>query len=146
MRLNYTYNAIIPATRNEFITAVTNQKEAIVINHTLLKELTDEINSQISSKKGGRFFKKLAVPMAVLSWSNPIGWLLSGIVFLCGVFTSASDDLKKYVIYSGCDALGNQILVLHHKKKVNLSYDKVIYPANIKSVDYKKTNKQVKTK
>ena len=146
MRPNYTYNAVVPVTRNEFISAVSAQNEVIVIKHTLLKEITKEINSQISSKKQGGFFKKIAVPMAILSWSNPIGWILSGITFLCGVFESASDDLKKYVIYSGCDALGNQILVLHHKSKVNLSYDKVIYPANIKSVDYKKTNKRIKIK
>lgn len=143
MRPNYTYNAIIPDTRNEFIAAVTDQKEAIVIQHTLLKELTEEINSQISSRAGGKFFKKLAVPMAIISWSNPIGWLLSGIVFLCGIFASSSDDLKKYTIYSGTDTSDNQILVLHHKKKVNLSYDKIIYPANIKAVNYKKANKMI---
>ena len=144
MRKNFNYIAAVPTTRNDVIDAVTNQKEAILVNHILLKELTEEINSKLSSRNGGGFFKKLAVPMAILSWTNPIGWLCSGIVFLCGVFTSASDDLKKYVIHSGVDVHDNQVLVLRHKSKVNLTYDKIVLPADIKSVDYKKTKKWIR--
>lgn len=146
MRHNYTYNAVSPSTRNDFIDSVSKQKEAIVINHELLEDLTKEINSQLSAKKQGGFFKKLAVPMAILSWTNPLGWLLSGITFLCGVFTGSSNELKKYVVYAGCDMSDNQIMVLHHKNKVDLSYDKVIYPSFVKNVDYKKTNRKVKAK
>ena len=146
MRKNYSYTAVPAATRNEFIEAITNQKEAIVINHQLLKELTEEMNANLSSKKQGGFFKKISVPMAILSWSNPIGWALSGIVFLCGVLSSVSYDLKKYVIYPGIDAGGLQIMVLHHKRKVDLKYDEIIYPSFVKSVDYTRKNKKVRTK
>ena len=146
MRQNYSYTAVAPATRNEFIESVSKQKEAIVINHELMRELTTEINSQLSAKKQGGFFKKIAIPMAILSWTNPIGWILSGITFLCGVFASVSDDLKKYVIYAGFDTSDNQIVVLHHKRKVDLSYDKVVYPSFVQNVDYKKTNRKVKAK
>lgn len=144
MRKNYSYDAVSPTTRNEFIEAVTSEKEAIVIKHMLLKELTEEINSNISSKKHGGFFKKIAVPMAILSWSNPIGWALSGIVFLCGVFSSAANDLKKYKIYPGVDVYGTQIMVMLHKRKVDMNYDKVNYPSFVKDVDYKKINKKIK--
>lgn len=144
MRKNYSYVAVCPATRNEFIEAVNEKKEAIVIDHKLLKELTDEINSNLSSKKQGGFFKKISLPMALLSWTNPIGWALSGIVFLCGIFTSASDELKKYVIYPGIDTGGLSILVLHRKSQIDMKYDEVIYPSFVKSVDYTKKNKKFK--
>lgn len=144
MRKNYSYDAVSPTTRNEFIEAVTSQKEVIVIKHALLKGLTEEINSNISSKKQGGFFKKIAVPMAILSWSNPIGWVLSGIAFLCGAFSSAANDLKKYKIYPGVDVYGTQIMVLHHKRKVDMKYDEVIYPSFVKNVDYKRVDKKIK--
>lgn len=144
MRPNYSFYAASPATRNDFIDLVSKQTEAIVINHELLKELTKEINSQISAKKQGGFFKKISIPMAIISWTNPLGWLLSGITFLCGTLTSASDDLKKYVIYAGCDTSDNQIMVLHHKHKVDLKFDKVIYPAFVRSVNYKKANRKAR--
>ena len=146
MRKNYNYTAVAPNTRNEFIDSVATQKEAIVISHELLKELTEEINSQLSSRGGSKFFKRLAVPMAILSWSNPIGWICSGIVFLCGIFTGVSDHLKKYVIHSGYDVFDNQILVFIHKHKVNMSYDKILLPENVKSVDYKKEKKWINNK
>lgn len=144
MRKNYTYSAVCPTTRNEFIEAVANRNEAIVVKHSLLKELTEEINSNISSKKQGGFLKKIAVPMAILSWSNPVGWALSGVTFLCGIFSGAGNDLKKYKIYPGVDVYGTQIIVLHHKYKVDMKFDEVIYPSFVKDVDYKKVNKKIK--
>ena len=144
MRKNYSYVAVCPVTRNEFIEAVTEKKEVIVVDHKLLKELTEEINANLSSKKAGGFFKKISLPMALLSWTNPVGWALSGIVFLCGIFTSAANDLKKYVIYPGTDTGGLSILVFHRKSKIDMKYDEVIYPSFVKSVDYTKKNKKVK--
>ena len=143
MRKNYTYTAVTPATRNDFIDAVKTETEIIAINHKLLKELTDEVNANLSSKKQGKFFKRLAVPMAILSWTNPIGWALSGITYLCGAFESSSNELKKYVIYPGKDTGGLQIIVLHHKHKVDREYDEIVYPAFVKKVDYDKRNKKI---
>lgn len=143
MRPNYSFYAASPATRNDFIDLVSKQTEAIVLNHELLEDLRKEINEQINSKKSGKFFKRISIPMALLSL-NPLGWLLSGITFLCGVLSSASDDLKKYKLYAGCDASDSQIVVLLHKKKVDLSYDKIIYPSYVKIIDYKKSNKKIK--
>jgi len=51
MRKNYTYKAVAPASRNEFIDAVKSKKEAIVIHHTLLVELNNEVNQNTSNKK-----------------------------------------------------------------------------------------------
>jgi hypothetical protein len=59
MRKNFNYIAAVPTTRNDFIDAVTNQKEAILVNHILLKELTEEINSKLSSRNGGGFFQEI---------------------------------------------------------------------------------------
>ena len=146
MRKNYRYTATSPGTRNEFVDAIADGREAIVLNHKLLKELTDEINANLSSKKQGGFFKKVAVPMAILSLSNPIGWALSGITFLCGVLAGVSDDLKKYIIYPGVDVGGLQIMVLHRKHKIDMKYDEVIYPSFVKNVDYTKRNHKIRTK
>lgn len=144
MRPNHNFYAVCPTTRNDFIDFVSKQSEAILIDHALLQELSKEINEQISAKKQGSFFKKVSVPMAIISWTNPLGWLLTGITYLCGAFSSASDDLKKYITYTGSDTSNHQIMVLHHKHKVDLKYDKVIYPSFVKSVDYKKANKRIK--
>ena len=144
MRLNYTHNAVSPVTRNDFINSISRQDAAIVINHELLKEITKEINSQISSKKQGKLFKGMALPVAILSLTNPVGWILSGVTFLSGALLSASDDLKKYMTYAGVDTSDKQIVVFHHKSKVDLSHDTVIYPSYVRTVDYKKTNKKVK--
>lgn len=142
MRINKTFYATSPSTRNDFINFISKDTEAIVLNHELLKDLRKEINEQINSKKSGKFFKRISIPMA-LSF-NPLGWLLSGITFLCGALSSASDDLKKYKLYAGCDASDSQIVVLLHRKKVDLSYDKIIYPSYVKNIDYKKSNKKIK--
>ena len=95
MRHNYTYTAAAPSSRNEFIDFIGKQEPVIVVGNTLLEELTKEINSNISDKKSGKFFKKIAIPMAIISWTNPIGWLLSGITFLCGSLLGSADDFKK---------------------------------------------------
>lgn len=143
MRKNYIYDAAAPTSRNEFISFISAEKEAIVVDNSLLQELTKEINSTITEKKSGSFFKKAAVPMLLLS-TNPVGWITSGIVLLAGTFLSASEDFKEYVIYAGVDSLDNEIIVFHHKKKVNLKYDTVNYPAFVKTINYKKANQKVK--
>lgn len=145
MRPNYTHIASCPSTRNDFINSITEQDAVIVVNHTLLQELTKEINSNIQAKKQGNFFKKASVPMAILSWSNPVGWVLSGIVLLSGILHSAGDEFKKYKIYAGIDTSHNQILVFHNKHKVDLKYDTLSYPSFVQNIDYKKTNKKVST-
>ena len=146
MRRNNTYTASEPSSRNDFIDLITKQDEVIVINNSLLKDLTKEVNANLSSKKQGSFFKKRAVPIAILSWTNPVGWIVSGITFLCGAFTSSTNDLKEYVIYSGYDVCEKPIVVFHHKNKVDLKYDTVNYPPFVKDVNYKKQTKRIKSK
>ena len=61
MRKNYTYKAVTPATRNEFIDAIKNKTEAIVISHNLLIELNEELNKNISNKKKKGLLKTIGI-------------------------------------------------------------------------------------
>ena len=137
MRKNYTHTAKEPKTRNDFIEMIEKKEDVIVLNHELIEELEKEIAKNLKDRKHGKFFTKVAVPMAILSLSNPIGWLCSGIVFLSGKSIKSSDALKKYYVYSGYDMSLQKILIFHLKKTVDIKYDDVTYPNWVKDVDYK---------
>ena len=83
--------------------------------------------------------------MLALSWWNPLGWILSGVVLLSGIIGVSVNDLKKYKLFSGKDSDGKNIAILHIKS-VDLKYDKIIYPEWVASIDYEHTNKSIKTK
>lgn len=145
MRKNYTYYASLPTDRNDFIKFLESKKEVIVVNNKLLQEINKEINEQNRNKKASKFYTGAAPIMLALSWWNPIGWVLSGVVLLSGVIGVSANDLKKYKLYSGKDLQGENIAILH-KKSIDLKYDKIIYPEWVASVDYEHVNKNIKTK
>ena len=145
MRKNYMHTAYAPTSRNEFIEAIKEKKDVVVLNHVLLEEIRKEINESISSKKTGKFFKIMSVPMFLMSW-NPLGWGLSGLVLLNGLISSAGNEFKGYSMYSGHDMCNKQILIFHKKSTVDLKYDKVSYPAWVNHVDSKKMKKKIHMK
>lgn len=150
MRHNYTHIAEVPQTRNEFIDAVRQNKTVIVVSHTILQEIQAEVNSNLKSGKKGDFLKELGVGGGLLGFlfsTHPVGWLVAGGTALAvGIFTGISNYLKKYNVYLGVDSEDKEIIVLHLKNKVDLSYDSITYPSFLKFVDTKKANKKVKIK
>ena len=142
MRKNNTYHAAVPLNRNDFIDMVASKEAVIVVNNKILEGITKDVNDSLTSKKTGKY-AALSIPLFLLS-TNPVGWICSGVVGLCGLLGKAGDDLKRYVAYNGVDTFNNQILVLHRKRAIDLKYDLVYYPDFVKTVDYKKKNKKVK--
>ena len=142
MRKNYTFTAEVPTNRNEFIDMVESRTTVIVVNNEILEDLTKDVNNSLINKKAGKL-GWLSIPMLFLS-TNPVGWICSGIVGLCGLWAKASDDLKNYVAFNGIDTCNKPILVLHRKNTIDPKFDSVVYPDFVKAIDYKKTNQKVK--
>ena len=143
MRKNYTYDAKEPKNRNEFIDMIKNKEDVIVLHHNIIEELDKEINENIKYRKTGNFFSKLALPMAILSWSNPLGWFLSGVVFLCGGLEKSSDYFNQYNIYNGYDICLRRVLTFHLKDTVDLKYDKVTSPRWDGKIEYKNMKRRI---
>lgn len=145
MRKNYTYKAVTPATRNEFIDAIKNKTEAIVISHNLLIELNEELNKNISNKKKKGLLKTIGIgTLLFFNLYNPLTWIVGiGSLLANG---SMKNEIKEYIAYTGTDACCKEILVLHNKKKIDLKYDTVLYDTSVKQVSTKATKGKIKLK
>lgn len=143
MRKNYTYKAVTPATRNEFIDAIKNKTEAIVISHNLLVELNEELNKNISNKKKKGLLKTIGIgALLFFNLYNPLTWIVGIGSFLAN--GSMKNEIKEYIVYTGTDTCCKEILVLHNKKKIDLKYDTVLYDTSVKQVSTKATKGKIK--
>ena len=145
MRKNNTYTPCIPASRNDFIDMVNSKCEVILVNHELLKILSKEINDSIDGRRAGKLGTWCGPVMLALSWWNPIGLAMSGVVLLSGLVGISADKLRRYAIYGGEDNNGNTIIALHNKA-VSLKYDTIDYPEWVRFIDTQTPNKKVKRK
>ena len=125
MRKSYTYNAAVPANRNEFIDMVKEKRDAIVITHSLLIDLNEELDKTVKDQKKSKRLKMFGYgTLLFFNLWNPLTWIVGvGSILLGG---KLKDDIKNYVIYTGTDVYEKRILVLH-SKKIDLKYDKVEY-------------------
>lgn len=144
MRKNNTYIPSVPLSRNEFIEMVNSKKDVILVNSDLLKILSKEINDSIDGRRAGKLGTRCGPVMLALSWWNPIGLVLSGVVLLSGLVGISADALRRYEIYSGENVAGEPIITLHYKT-VNLKYDTIKYPDWVKTINLNKANKKVKS-
>lgn len=125
MRKNYSYEAVIPATRNEFIDYIKGKSEVIVISHSLLEELDEELKKNQNKGKAKTALKTAGgIGLLVLNLYNPLTWVFGVGSILAGGLLK--NEIKEYNAHVGVDVHENDILLLIHKKKVNLKYDSII--------------------
>lgn len=144
MRKNYTFTPQMPNSRNEFIDCLKKQSEVIVIQHTLVNELSAELNKSIGNKKGKTALQTAGVTaLLIFNLYNPLTWIFGiGALATSGLL---KNEIKKYHVYLGRNVTHHEILVLIHKDKVDPNMDTIAYDKNyVLSVEKKPYKKKIK--